>query len=520
MKKIMYILTFLLCFTFMENINAEIYSCFSDGTDTCIKRVYKYGKEGDIKDYEITLGVFHLKRGGSSNNAETLKASTPRCEDIDKKYCENIFRISGDGSDKVLINVSSDTEVFPIAICAQPGVAVNDSNAHKYIYFTEEDINNNKSNCSEKDIFYSEEAHKKTNKVCKVITNIKALNNVNYINNYSISGKVIGGGICELTIKYQEVKNGPEIVTTTTVGTEHCYNSSGYKLLHNKTGDPLHPTHSWDIQYCQDEVPSSKVKVGFTCDLVNEKDSSDTIQIAFVHNDAVEEKYKSKKYNYIHNIAINKKLVKKIDPRGFKDENCPSYIYYMYNTAYIDSDGSFENILKEEHPGDRYKTYKLVNINSKKDLYKDEIKETGVPKEWIYEGGSSTDIEDNDDINDKTDTVGFLDLKDKEVMCNGYTIPYGLPYIIHKIINFIKIIVPIILIILGLIDYSKAVMSGSEDEMKKNTARFIKRTISAIIVFFVIAIVQFAFNILGNNDTFSCFSCFVSGDDCNIVTKE
>ena len=78
----------------------------------------------------------------------------------------------------------------------------------------------------------------------------------------------------------------------------------------------------------------------------------------------------------------------------------------------------------------------------------------------------------------------------------------------------------IILIILGLIDYAKAVIAGHEDEMKKSSAKFIKRAIAAVIIFFVIAMVQFAFNLLGNNDAFSCFSCFVSGEDCNIVTKK
>lgn len=122
--------------------------------------------------------------------------------------------------------------------------------------------------------------------------------------------------------------------------------------------------------------------------------------------------------------------------------------------------------------------------------------------------------------NEYTTDEGFKNIGDKEVLCNGYSIPYGLPYMIYRIINLIKIITPIILIILGLIDFSKSVIAGNEDEMKKSTTRFIKRVIAAIIIFFVIAMVQFAFNLLGDNDAFSCFSCFVSGEDCNIVTKE
>ena len=128
-----------------------------------------------------------------------------------------------------------------------------------------------------------------------------------------------------------------------------------------------------------------------------------------------------------------------------------------------------------------------------------------------YDGMSS-----EEHLNENFD-IGFTEIGDKEVLCNGHSIPYGIPYIIYRVINIIKILTPIVLIILGMIDFAKSVIAGNEDEMKKSQAKFINRIIAGIIVFFVIAIVQFLFNILGDNDVFSCFSCFVSGEDCNIV---
>jgi uncharacterized membrane protein YjgN (DUF898 family) len=89
-----------------------------------------------------------------------------------------------------------------------------------------------------------------------------------------------------------------------------------------------------------------------------------------------------------------------------------------------------------------------------------------------------------------------------------------LPYVISMIILIIKIVVPILLIIFGMIDLAKAVMAQKEDEIKKGQQTFIKRLIAAIIVFFVITIVQMIINFVSNDndDIGSCFKCFVNGE--------
>lgn len=62
--------------------------------------------------------------------------------------------------------------------------------------------------------------------------------------------------------------------------------------------------------------------------------------------------------------------------------------------------------------------------------------------------------------------------------------------LIHTIITIIKYGVPILLIIFGMLDLAKGVIASKEDEIKKGQQMFIKRIIPAIIVFFVVAIVQ------------------------------
>ncbi len=89
-----------------------------------------------------------------------------------------------------------------------------------------------------------------------------------------------------------------------------------------------------------------------------------------------------------------------------------------------------------------------------------------------------------------------------------------LPYVVSMIVLIIKIVVPILLIIFGMLDLAKAVMAQKEDEIKKGQQTFIKRLIAAVIVFFVITIVQMIISFVSNdNDSIaSCFKCFVNGD--------
>ena len=94
-------------------------------------------------------------------------------------------------------------------------------------------------------------------------------------------------------------------------------------------------------------------------------------------------------------------------------------------------------------------------------------------------------------------------------------IPGAIAGIISIVINIIKIGVPIILIILGMIDMGKAVASQKEDEIKKGQKTLISRCIAAGIVFFVVAIVQLMLSIVegadnGNQNIIDCFDDIIN----------
>lgn len=77
--------------------------------------------------------------------------------------------------------------------------------------------------------------------------------------------------------------------------------------------------------------------------------------------------------------------------------------------------------------------------------------------------------------------------------------------LLKNIVRLLQWGIPIILILFGLIDLGKAVMSSKEDEMKKAQGTLIKRVIYAVIVFFVVTIVYFVMGIVGSDDWKDCW---------------
>lgn len=98
------------------------------------------------------------------------------------------------------------------------------------------------------------------------------------------------------------------------------------------------------------------------------------------------------------------------------------------------------------------------------------------------------------------------------------------PYIVSLLVTIIKIVVPILLVIVGLLDLAKSVVASKEDEIKKGYSVFIKRLIAALVVFIVIQVVQIAvrFASQGDETIMGCFSCFINGStdegSCELYT--
>lgn len=106
---------------------------------------------------------------------------------------------------------------------------------------------------------------------------------------------------------------------------------------------------------------------------------------------------------------------------------------------------------------------------------------------------------------------------DTNAICsNEYLIPFI--NIISTVVNLIKIVVPIILIILGMLDMGKAVASQKDENIKKGQKNLLSRCITAAIVFFVVAIVQLLMGIIsnatGDNGIVDCVCKFIGANNC------
>ncbi len=103
--------------------------------------------------------------------------------------------------------------------------------------------------------------------------------------------------------------------------------------------------------------------------------------------------------------------------------------------------------------------------------------------------------------------------------CGGGTLNFEdvLPTSVSTVINVMKVVIPIMVVFFGLLDLGKAVMSQKEDDIKKNQGLLVKRLIIAVLVFFVVSLVQFVVSLVGgdkaeNNKFWDCFDCFVNNN--------
>lgn len=95
-----------------------------------------------------------------------------------------------------------------------------------------------------------------------------------------------------------------------------------------------------------------------------------------------------------------------------------------------------------------------------------------------------------------------------------------IPKLTSTIVDLLKIGVPVLLIIFGMLDLGKAVMAQKEDEIKKSQGLFVKRLISAAIVFLVFIVVELVFNLIAGNtegkteadNIWKCVDCFINNN--------
>ena len=70
---------------------------------------------------------------------------------------------------------------------------------------------------------------------------------------------------------------------------------------------------------------------------------------------------------------------------------------------------------------------------------------------------------------------------------------FRIAYVVKLLIQWA---VPVVLVILGMLDFTKAAMANDESGISKAKQSFIKRLIAAVSVFFVMTVLELTFNVL------------------------
>lgn len=110
------------------------------------------------------------------------------------------------------------------------------------------------------------------------------------------------------------------------------------------------------------------------------------------------------------------------------------------------------------------------------------------------------------------DSEGKINFDNKVSCGNMGQFNKKLPEITSWIVTVAEILVPVLLVIFGSIDFVKGIISQKEDEIKKGQQVFIKRLITAIIVFFIVAFTKLIVSaVSGDGEGFiDCIDCFIS----------
>jgi len=92
-------------------------------------------------------------------------------------------------------------------------------------------------------------------------------------------------------------------------------------------------------------------------------------------------------------------------------------------------------------------------------------------------------------------------LADDTFMCGGVIeLPNVVSNLVHLAYMAIRIGIPIILLIVGMVDLGKAVVAQKEDEIKKAQGLLIKKVIAAVIVFLLFTLIRYAIGLVTPKD--------------------
>lgn len=111
------------------------------------------------------------------------------------------------------------------------------------------------------------------------------------------------------------------------------------------------------------------------------------------------------------------------------------------------------------------------------------------------------------------------------ISCGDNSIPAPIAPITRTIVLMLEIILPLAIIIVGSLDFFKAVAAADQEKIKKNQNQFINRLKAGAIFFFVIVVVRFAVSIVADQtdqqSLTNCIDCLINDETkCGPITTD
>lgn len=180
-------------------------------------------------------------------------------------------------------------------------------------------------------------------------------------------------------------------------------------------------------------------------------------------------------------------------PLECKGDNCNSESYCLAYNDYVEE---LDKLLTE------YKALttanerreKLNEYNDAKDRFNAWCVSALSYGSYIETGCLDKCIHRAIDIADKETTAGLRSPYSAKAKCN---VGEQIVLMIYNVLKWAKYIAPVLVIILSILDFIKALAAQSDDEMKKAQGRFVKRLVVAALLFLIPLIINFALKTFG-----------------------
>jgi len=97
--------------------------------------------------------------------------------------------------------------------------------------------------------------------------------------------------------------------------------------------------------------------------------------------------------------------------------------------------------------------------------------------------------------------------------------------IVGYLITIIKILIPLLLILLGSIDFGKAVVASDDKAINKAATTLVTRAVAGIIIFFIPTIIHFVVGLVNSwsgvkSEFENCETCMNKTSECDSIRKK